>query len=62
MNERGTTHYMEWHDKINIGNLKGEIINTVAIFTTSILVLYRLKYTHILTTILDIHESEISSG
>lgn len=53
---------MEWHDKINIGNLKGEIINTVAIFTTSILVLYRLKYTHILTTILDIHESEISSG
>lgn len=47
MNERGTTHYMEWHDKVNLGNLKGEIINTVAIFTTSILVLYIGSSTHI---------------
>lgn len=47
MSERGTTHYLEWHDKVNIGNLKGEIINTVAILTTLILVLHIGSSTHI---------------
>lgn len=50
---------MEWHDKVEKGNLKGEKINTVAIFYCC---QFRLcapmlkLHTHTLTTILDIHE------
>lgn len=47
---------MEWHDKVKKGNLKREKV-LLPYATTSILSVYVwLKYTHVLTTILDIHE------
>lgn len=48
---------MEWHGKVEKGNLKGEKTNTVAIFYINFIYVYlRSSYIHILTAILDIHE------
>lgn len=49
---------MEWHGKVKKGNLKGEKINTVAIFYINFIFVYVYvcSSTHILTTNLDIHE------
>lgn len=48
---------MEWHGKVEKGNLKGEKTNTVAIFYINFTYVYlRSSYIHILTAILDIHE------
>lgn len=57
---RHNSEYMEWHDKVRKGNFEGEK-NTVAILYNINIVHcgHMLKYTHILTSILDI---VISSG
>ena len=54
---RHNSEYMEWHDKVRKGKFEGEK-NTVAILYNINVVHcgHMLKYTHILTSIPDIHD------